>query len=101
MGRPSPSPDSHPNPNPNPNSHPNPNRNPHRNPNPNPELEQVLRMMGRLKHRMETEGVWDQTAYNEEMWYAALPISPHVSPYLPVQCGTTRRCGTPRCRATP
>ncbi len=70
MGRPSPSPDSHPNPNPNPNSHPNPNPNPHRSPEPKPELEQVLRMMGRLKHRMETEGVWEQTAYNEEMWYA-------------------------------
>ena len=86
MGRPSPSPDSHPNPNPHPTSHPNPNPNPHRNPEPNPhrspepnphrspepkpELEQVLRMMGRLKHRMETEGVWDQTAYNEEMWCA-------------------------------
>ena len=27
-------------------------------------------MMNRLQHRMDTEGVWDQTAYNEEMWYA-------------------------------
>ena len=33
--------------------------------------EEVLRMMTRLKRRMETEGVWDQTAYNEEMWYMA------------------------------
>ena len=45
-------------------------------------------MMGRLKHRMETEGVWDQTAYNEEMWYVALPgrdahgISSRVLNYL-------------------
>ena len=45
-------------------------------------------MMGRLKHRMETEGVWDQTAYNEEMWYAALPgrdahgVSSRVLNYL-------------------
>lgn len=30
-------------------------------------------MMGRLKLRMETQAVWDQTAYNEEMWYATLP----------------------------
>ena len=29
-------------------------------------------MMTTLKRRMETEGVWDQTAYNEEMWYIAL-----------------------------
>ena len=33
-------------------------------------------MMSRLKHRMETEGVWDQTAYNEEMWYVALLTLP-------------------------
>ena len=34
---------------------------------------EALRMMLRLKRRMETEGVWDQTAYNEEQWYVALP----------------------------
>jgi hypothetical protein len=34
---------------------------------------ETQRMMWRLKGRMEHEGVWDQTAYNEEMWYAALP----------------------------
>ena len=45
-------------------------------------------MMTRLKRRMETEGVWDQTAYNEEMWYAALPgrdahgVSARVLNYL-------------------
>ena len=33
-------------------------------------------MMTRLKRRMETEGVWDQTAYNEEMWWATLPGEP-------------------------
>ena len=35
--------------------------------------DEVLRMMTRLKRRMETESVWDQTAYNEEMWYVAGP----------------------------
>ena len=50
--------------------------------------EEVLRMMTRLKRRMETEGVWDQTAYNEEMCYAALPgrdahgVSARVLNYL-------------------
>ena len=29
---------------------------------------ETLAMMSRLKRRMETEAVWDQTAYNEEMW---------------------------------
>ena len=33
---------------------------------------EAVRMMGRLKSRMERENVWDQTAYNEEMWYVAL-----------------------------
>ena len=35
-------------------------------------------MMSRLKHRMDTEGVWDQTAYNEEMWSVAL-LSPTLT----------------------
>ena len=30
-------------------------------------------MMARLKGRMEREATWDQTAYNEEMWWATLP----------------------------
>ena len=39
---------------------------------------ETLAMMGRLKGRMEREAVWDQTAYNEEMWWAALPTQPSV-----------------------
>ena len=31
---------------------------------------ETVRMMGRLKERMQREAVWDQTAYNEEMWWA-------------------------------
>ena len=34
--------------------------------------EEVHRMMVRLKGRMERESVWDQTAYNEEQFYAAV-----------------------------
>ena len=33
---------------------------------------ETLEMMARLKGRMERESVWDQTAYNEEMWWATL-----------------------------
>ena len=32
---------------------------------------ETLRMMARLRTRMQREAVWDQTAYNEEMWWAA------------------------------
>lgn len=28
-------------------------------------------MMNRLAHRMATEDVWDQTAYNEEQFYVS------------------------------
>lgn len=38
--------------------------------------DETLAMMGRLKGRMEREAVWDQTAYNEEMWWATLPGQP-------------------------
>ena len=34
---------------------------------------ETLRMMARLRTRMQREAVWDQTAYNEEMWWAAMP----------------------------
>ena len=34
---------------------------------------ETRRMMERLKGRMQREAVWDQTAYNEEMWWATLP----------------------------
>ena len=37
---------------------------------------ETLGMMRRLKGRMEREAVWDQTAYNEEMWWATLPGAP-------------------------
>ena len=37
---------------------------------------ETLAMMGRLKHRMTHEAVWDQTAYNEEMWWAVTPGQP-------------------------
>ncbi|EOD32472.1 hypothetical protein EMIHUDRAFT_418156 [Emiliania huxleyi CCMP1516] len=45
---------------------------------------EAVRMMARLKGRMQREArpparphaVWDQTAYNEEMWWAALPREP-------------------------
>ena len=47
--------------------------------------EEVLRMMSRLKRRMETEGVWDQTAYNEEMWYAALAAPRSLAAYHPAR----------------
>ena len=30
-----------------------------------------VNMMARLAQRMETEGTWDQTAYNEEQFYPA------------------------------
>ena len=33
---------------------------------------QSLGMMSRLAGRMEREGTWDQTAYNEEQFYAAV-----------------------------
>ena len=33
-------------------------------------------MMDRLRRRMEHEAVWDQTAYNEEMWWATLNGQP-------------------------
>tara|TARA_B100000768_G_scaffold135701_1_gene126582 strand:+ start:57 stop:611 length:555 start_codon:yes stop_codon:yes gene_type:complete len=58
--------------------------------------EEVLRMMSRLKHRMETEGVWDQTAYNEEMWYVArltLPLS--LPPALALALALTRYVALP------
>ena len=34
---------------------------------------EAARIMATLKRRMESEAVWDQTAYNEEQWYVALP----------------------------
>lgn len=37
---------------------------------------ETRRMMARLKGRMQREAVWDQTAYNEEMWWATLPGEP-------------------------
>jgi hypothetical protein len=37
---------------------------------------ETRRMMARLKGRMLREAVWDQTAYNEEMWWATLPGEP-------------------------
>ena len=47
-------------------------------------IAETLRMMGRLKWRMEREGVWDQTAYNEEMWCAALHGAADVD--CPIDC---------------
>jgi len=49
---------------------------------------EALRMVQRLAYRMETEGVWDQTAYNEEQFYpwhdghAAAGVSSRVMPYF-------------------
>ena len=60
--------------------------------------EEVLRMMSRLKHRMETEGVWDQTAYNEEMWYVArltLPLSLPPALALALALALTRYVALP------
>ena len=55
-------------------------------------------MMSRLKHRMETEGVWDQTAYNEEMWYVALltlPLSLTLTLALALALALTRYVALP------
>ena len=52
--------------------------------------EEVLRMMSRLKRRMETEGVWDQTAYNEEMWCSTLEVPSLAAPQLG-SCGSSGR----------
>mmetsp|Transcript_33962 Transcript_33962/g.47046 ORF Transcript_33962/g.47046 Transcript_33962/m.47046 type:complete len:726 (-) Transcript_33962:56-2233(-) len=43
--------------------------------------EESLSMMQRLKHRMATQDVWDQTAYNEEQFYVSYGgyASPGVS----------------------
>ena len=54
--------------------------------------------MSRLKHRMETEGVWDQTAYNEEMWYVALltlPLSLTLTLALALALALTRYVALP------
>ena len=40
-------------------------------PTSSPWLQENLHMMRRLAHRMATEDVWDQTAYNEEQFYAS------------------------------
>lgn len=69
----------------------------------------------RLAYRMETEGVWDQTAYNEEQFYPwhdghaaagvssrvrprALPASPHLQ--MATACSVwIRRVCSPRVHA--
>ena len=77
---------------------------------------EAVGMMRRLAYRMEHEGTWDQTAYNEEQFYpsaggkTASGVSSRVMPYF---CNLnsktffrfmrkTRRCSTAsaRCRST-